>query len=52
MRVTKTELYDRYYSVYPDKADLYREDKEMEYNAFIESNKAAYTKLLDRYNKN
>ena len=29
MRVTKTELYDRYYSVYPDKADLYREDKEM-----------------------
>ena len=27
-------------------------NKEMEYNAFIESNKAAYTKLLDRYNKN
>ena len=29
MRITKTELYDRYYSVYPDKANLYREDKEM-----------------------
>ena len=29
MRVTKTELYDRYYSVYPDKANLYKEDKEM-----------------------
>ena len=27
-------------------------NKEMDYNAFIESNKAAYTKLLDRYNKN
>ena len=26
-------------------------NKEMEYNAFIESNKAAYTKLLNRYNK-
>ena len=26
-------------------------NKEMDYNAFIESNKAAYTKLLDRYNK-
>ena len=31
--------------------DLYN-NKEMDYNAFIESNKAAYTKLLDRYNKN
>ena len=29
MRVTKTELYDRYYSVYPDKAKLYRGDTEM-----------------------
>ena len=29
MRITKTELYDRYYSVYPDKANLYKEDKEM-----------------------
>ena len=29
MRVTKTELYDRYYSVYPDKANLYQGDKEM-----------------------
>ena len=29
MRVTKTELYDRYYSVYPDKATLYRGDTEM-----------------------
>ena len=29
MRVTKTELYDRYYSVYPDKANLYRGDTEM-----------------------
>jgi len=27
-------------------------NKEMDYNAFIESNKAPYTKLLDRYNKN
>ena len=27
-------------------------NKEMDYNAFIESNKAVYTKLLDRYNKN
>jgi len=31
--------------------DLYN-NKEMDYNAFIESNKAPYTKLLDRYNKN
>jgi hypothetical protein len=31
--------------------DLYN-NKEMDYNAFIESNKAAYSKLLDRYNKN
>ena len=31
--------------------DLYN-NKEMDYNAFIESNKAAYDKLLDRYNKN
>ncbi len=30
--------------------DLYN-NKEMDYNAFIESNKAAYTKLLNRYNK-
>ena len=29
MRVTKTELYNRYYSVYPDKAKLYRGDTEM-----------------------
>ena len=29
MRITKTELYDRYYSVYPDKAKLYRGDTEM-----------------------
>ena len=29
MRVTKTELYARYYSVYPDKAKLYRVDTEM-----------------------
>ena len=29
MRITKTELYDRYYSVYPDKANLYQGDKEM-----------------------
>ncbi len=29
MKVTKTELYDRYYSVYPDKAKLYRGDTEM-----------------------
>ena len=29
MRVTKTELYDRYYSVYPAKAKLYRGDTEM-----------------------
>ena len=29
MRITKSELYNRYYSVYPDKANLYREDKEM-----------------------
>ena len=29
MRVTKTELYDRYYSVYPDKAKLYRGDTQM-----------------------
>ena len=29
MRVTKTELYDRYYSVYPDKAKLYKGDTEM-----------------------
>ena len=29
MRITKTELYDRYYSVYPDKANLYRGDTEM-----------------------
>ena len=29
MRVTKTELYDRYYSVYPQQANLYKEDKEM-----------------------
>ena len=29
MHLTKTELYDRYYSVYPDKANLYKEDKEM-----------------------
>ena len=29
MRITKTELYNRYYSVYPDKANLYKEDKEM-----------------------
>ena len=31
--------------------DLYN-NKEMDYNAFIESNKAPYTKLLDRYNIN
>ena len=31
--------------------DLYN-NKEMDYNAFIEANKAPYTKLLDRYNKN
>ena len=29
MLLTKTELYDRYYSVYPDKANLYRGDTEM-----------------------
>ena len=29
MRVTKTELYNRYYPVYPDKAKLYRGDTEM-----------------------
>ena len=29
MRVTKTELYNRYYSVYPDKAKLYRGATEM-----------------------
>jgi len=29
MRITKSELYTKYYSVYPDKANLYREDKEM-----------------------
>ena len=29
MRVTKTELYNRYYSVYPDKAKLYRGDTQM-----------------------
>jgi len=29
MQLTLTELYDRYYSVYPDKANLYKEDKEM-----------------------
>ena len=52
MRITKVELYDKYYSTYPQPANLYKEDKEMDYNAFIESNKAAYTKLLDRYNKN
>ncbi len=30
--------------------DLYN-NKEMDYNAFIESNKAAYDKLIGRYNK-
>ena len=29
MRITKVELYDKYYSTYPDKANLYKEDKEM-----------------------
>ena len=29
MRITKAELYDRYYSVYPDKAKLYKGDTEM-----------------------
>ena len=29
MRVTKKDLYDRYYYVYPDKAKLYRGDTEM-----------------------
>ena len=29
MRITKSELYNRYYSVYPDKAKLYRGDTEM-----------------------
>ena len=29
MQLTKTELYNRYYSVYPDKAKLYRGDTEM-----------------------
>ena len=29
MRITKVELYDRYYSTYPQPANLYKEDKEM-----------------------
>ena len=29
MRITKVELYDKYYSTYPDKANLYRGDTEM-----------------------
>ena len=29
MRITKVELYDKYYSTYPDKAKLYRGDTEM-----------------------
>ena len=29
MRITKVELYDKYYSVYPQQANLYKEDKEM-----------------------
>ena len=29
MRITKVELYDKYYSTYPDKANLYQGDTEM-----------------------
>ena len=29
MRITKVELYDKYYSTYPQPANLYKEDKEM-----------------------
>ena len=29
MRITKVELYDKYYSTYPDKANLYKGDTEM-----------------------
>ena len=29
MRITKVELYNRYYSTYPQPANLYKEDKEM-----------------------
>ena len=29
MRITKVELYDKYYSTYPQQANLYKEDKEM-----------------------
>ena len=29
MKITKVELYDKYYSTYPKKAHLYREDTEM-----------------------
>ena len=29
MKTTKVELYDKYYSTYPKKAHLYREDTEM-----------------------
>ena len=34
MRITKVELYDKYYSTYPQPANLYKEDKEMPNHCF------------------
>jgi hypothetical protein len=50
MRITKVELYDKYYSTYPKKAHLYKEDTEMPnhcYNrvTFYSSNEEDVAKL-------